>query len=238
MNNVSKFDDNLLTMKANSLLGPAKPGTERVDTWLSRYCGADDTPYVRAVGARFLISAIARALDPGCRMDAILVLHGARGTGKSMTVSILGSPWSTQMMLLGRDKDLGVVAGTNWIIEVTPLTVNDIDKHEAFLFRRYDKFRPTYGRTIEEFPRRCVFVGTDSRADWRDATMRDRRYWPVHIRECDTEALQRDRDQLWAEAAFRYHSAILHPELAHPDCPGERWWFEPDEQIGGQTPSR
>ena len=35
-------------------------GTKRLDKWLVSYCGADDTPYVRTVGAKTLIAAVKR----------------------------------------------------------------------------------------------------------------------------------------------------------------------------------
>src|SRR6478735_4301924 len=40
-------------------------GVERVDRWLSTYFGAEDTEYSRAVGSRWLISAVARIFRPG-----------------------------------------------------------------------------------------------------------------------------------------------------------------------------
>jgi putative DNA primase/helicase len=42
-------------------------GVERLERWLSNYLGADDTDYSRAVGSRWLISAVARIFGQGRR---------------------------------------------------------------------------------------------------------------------------------------------------------------------------
>ena len=39
-------------------------GVERLDSWLSIYVGAEDADYTRAVGARWLVSAVARVHRP------------------------------------------------------------------------------------------------------------------------------------------------------------------------------
>jgi hypothetical protein len=45
-------------------------GVERVDRWLSTYLGVEDTEYSRAVGSRWLISAVARIYRPGAKANA------------------------------------------------------------------------------------------------------------------------------------------------------------------------
>jgi putative DNA primase/helicase len=50
----------------------------RIDTWLTTYFGVEDSRYVRAVGSPFLISAVARIVQPGCQVDHMLILEGLR----------------------------------------------------------------------------------------------------------------------------------------------------------------
>ena len=64
---------------------------KRIDTWLMRFGGAEDTPYVRAVSRMFLVAAVARIYRPGCKVDHTLVLEGAQGIGKSTLLKHLFS---------------------------------------------------------------------------------------------------------------------------------------------------
>ena len=51
------------------LQGLHRDGVERVDCWLPTYLGTEDTEYSRAVGSRWLTSAVARIFRPGAKAD-------------------------------------------------------------------------------------------------------------------------------------------------------------------------
>lgn len=197
-------------------------GQKRIDTWLTYYAGAADTDYTRLVGRRFLISAMARGLNPGCKVDTMLVVEGAQGLKKSTMVRVLcGDDWFSDQLGDVRTKESAELLQGVWIIEVP-----EMDKFErpeanavkAFLSRRFDRYRPPYGKTPQRRERRVIFFGTinpDGVGYLKDTTG-NRRYWPVAVTAIDIEALAADRDQLWAEAKVAYEA-------------GERWWLEDDE---------
>ncbi len=187
----------------NGLRWDAKP---RLDRWLITYAKADDTPLNRAFGRKTLIAAVRRARQPGCKFDYILVLEGEQGIGKSTLVLILaGADFYSDKAIIGVDlrEQQESVQGV-WLYEIGELqglSKVEMSWMKTFLSRTHDKARPAFGRTVVDRPRRGIFVGTINDDTYlRDATG-NRRWWPVKCHgRIDLSALQRDRDQLWAEA--------------------------------------
>jgi hypothetical protein len=66
--------------------------TELAETWLIKYFNVEDTPYLRAISPRFLISAVARIFEPGCQADYMLTLEGDQGIQKTKTVRVMFDP--------------------------------------------------------------------------------------------------------------------------------------------------
>lgn len=213
---------------------------QRLPSWTVDYLGADDTVYNRAVGLRWMIAAVARILPsrtdgsggPGCRSDCVLILEGNQGLRKSTAIAVLaGQDWFADDIGDLRNKD--AMAGVNgrWIIELgelASLQKADVETVKAFLSKRKDYFRPAYGRLHVDRPRQVTFAATTNSDAYQTDTTGLRRFWGLRCAAIDIPGLERDRDQLWAEAVARYQS-------------GEQWWLTPDEepaQIDAQEDRR
>jgi len=189
------------------LAGLKWDGTPRIDNWLVRYCGATDSAYVRAIGRIFFVAAVRRVRKPGCKFDELLVLESPQGMGKSTVLRILAvnDDWFSDSLPLSAD-DKKVIEQTEgkWIIECGELRgmkQQDVEHLKAFCSRQYDRGRLSYDKLTSERPRQCVFAGTTNSEKYLRDTTGNRRFWPVKVGAIDLEAIKRDRDQLWAEAA-------------------------------------
>lgn len=204
--------------------------TPRLASWLTTYCGAEASAYTSEVGVRWCVSAVARGFKPGCKADHMLVLEGAQGRRKSSALGALaGDDWFSDALPQMGTKDAQSYLRGRWIIEVGELEAmrKEVDAIKAFITRQVETFRPAYGREEVSEPRRCVFAGTTNKDDWQRDETGGRRFWPVKVGVIDVPAIERDRDQLWAEAVALYRS-------------GERWWLEGEiaEQAQAEAAER
>ena len=140
-------------------------GIARLNRWLVTYLHTDDTPYTRAVGPRWLISAVVRIYRPGEKVDHMLVLEGPQGKQKSETLRTLAvkDAWFTDRLSNISSKDAAQEMSGIMLIELAELAaINKASSSDSkgFLTRRRDRFRPPYGKHTVDLPRQCVFAGT------------------------------------------------------------------------------
>lgn len=183
-------------------------GKPRISTWLTRYLGVRDTPLVRAIGTKFLISAVARVFMPGCKVDTTLVLAGPQGAGKSRAARILASEsWFNDSQIDIGNKDAYQQIHGSWVYEVAELNAfrgREATAIKAFLSSAVDRYRPPFGRSRVDVPRQCVFICTTNEDDFLVDSTGHRRFWVVVVVRLDEESLIADRDQIWAEAVEQY----------------------------------
>jgi predicted P-loop ATPase len=198
-------------------------GVNRVDTWLTRYIGSGSGPYVSAVGRWWLISAVARVYKPGCKADHMLILYGDQGVGKSSAAGLLAGPeWFSDSPVPIGSKDAYLALQGKLIVEMAEL--DSVNRAEAsavkgFISAQTDCFRPPYGRRNVDVPRQCVFIGSTNHIEMLRDETGDRRFWPVTCgNEIDRAGIQRDREQIWAEAVALYKAG----ERWHPFTAEER----------------
>lgn len=185
-------------------------GIQRLPTMFAKYFGASQSEYTLAIGVRFMISAVARIEQPGCKADNLIVLEGKQGIGKSTAVKSLAvtPDWFSETGITLGDKDSYQNLRGKWLYELAELasirSARDIERYKAFLSTTVDSYRPSFGRRRADFPRQTVFIGTTNDTEYLNDRSGNRRFWPIHCTSVDLEGIKRDRDQLWAEAVTRY----------------------------------
>lgn len=203
-------------------------GDENNPCWLSYYLGADNSDINRAFGGRWLISAVARALTPGCKVDTMIILEGDQGLQKSTALKALADSLVegifTDQDLDPTNKDSALQMQGKLIVEIAELSSMSrakIEEVKAWITRREDRFRRPYGKIVENFPRYSVFAGTHNPMEdmgyLKDPTGA-RRFWPFMCRGIDIEGIKADGEQLWAEAVHMFKQ-------------GEQWWLTKEEEV-------
>ena len=201
----------------NYLRSVSHDGTTRIDKWLVYALG--ETPkslppavyeYLCLVGRYWVLGMVYRVMVPGCKFDYCPVLEGMGGLGKSTLVEVLGGSefYSDTHFDVSRGKDAQEQVQGIWIYELAELSgfgKADIELIKAFITAKVDRYRPSYGRTVEQYPRQCVLVGTTNLNTYLKDRTGNRRFWPIPVRHrVKLGWVARMRDQLFAEAYALY----------------------------------
>lgn len=248
----TKFKDALLAVTSSErLYHPVKEylstlkwdGTQRLDSLLIDYLGAEDSTYTRAVTRKTMVAAIARIYRPGIKFDSILVLNGAQGLGKSTLFSLLGKGWFSDSLSISdmKDKTAPEKLQGYWLLELSELNgikKVDVEVVKSFITRTDDKYRQAYGVSVESHPRSCIIVGTTNSDGGflRDITG-NRRFWPVRVTghgKYHPWELE-DVDQVWAEAIEYYKNGeelFLKGDVAAEAYAMQRDAMETDDREG------
>lgn len=211
---------NQRNMVQEYLLSCKWDGVARLDDMLFTFFGAERTDVNALIGSKWMISAVARAMRPGCKADYMLILQGEQGMKKSMALEVLfGAAWTNSTHIQIDTKDAVSALRGKWLRvfeECDSLSKKDAPIVKAFITNTNDTYRASYARGERDYPRQCVFAGTTNKSHYLIDDTGGRRFWPVLCTLIDIQGLQAFRDQLWAEAVHRYSA-------------DEHWWIEDSE---------
>lgn len=188
-------------------------GTPRLERLIIDYIGAEDTELNRVMTRKHFTAAVTRVFKPGCKYDYCLVMTGPEGAGKSTLLNKMGGQWFNDSITTTEGKEGMDQLRRAWIIEMGELASikrSDVESIKAYLSKRVDIYRAAYARRTAEHPRQCIFCGTTNEALFLKGDNGNRRFWVIAVdptlRKYSAwqDAIDRDRDQLWAEAVHYY----------------------------------
>lgn len=220
---IAVCQENRYDMLLDYLNGLQWDGVSRIENFIRDYFGGEDNEYTRAISHNWLVSSVARAFVPGCKVDTMPIAEGIQGLRKSTAMRVLYSP----DFYIGDIQDIGTkdaIMGmqTRWCVEIAEMhkfNMADTDGVKRFMTLQEDEFRPPYGRDMVVARRRSIMVGTinpDGNRYLGDQTG-GRRFWPFLATKIDLDQIASDRNQLWAEAVALFKA-------------GATWWFENDAE--------
>lgn len=170
-------------------------GTERLDTWGQEYFETD-RPTVAAEWGRLLFTGmVLRILEPGTKVDTVLILNGPQGIGKTTFFEQLANidgfdfyraitdlPGST-----GDDRTFKQTITAALIVDLGEGIIfesrkTNTDRLKQFLTERSDEYRVAYAKQNTIVPRGYIFVGTTNRGDQLSDATGSRRFLYLNVK--------------------------------------------------------
>lgn len=206
-------------------------GMPRIETLLVDYLGAENTILTRTMTRKWMVAAVARIFEPGCKFDYVLTLAGRERMGKSSFFRTISGGWFTDNFSFSMDtnRQREALQG-NWIVEIAELAgmrKAEVEAAKAFISTQEDQWRKAYGRMVTTHPRQCVLAATTNEENFLRSMTGDRRWWVVDVSGARPVAewlpeLSKVVPQLWAEAYSYYRTGEALFLTEDLECEAER----------------
>jgi predicted P-loop ATPase len=203
---------------------PSWDRVERINAAFTDAWGAADDVLIRAASRNFFVALMARAHQPGAKVDTLWTFEGPQGTRKSLSLIELGGWFHAEITApIGTTDFMRELRGI-WIAEFSEL--DSLRGKEASTVKRLlsspaDRFVEKYAMHAQTYPRRAVAVATTNEATyWQDSTGA-RRLIPIACGEIRVDLIRANRLQWFAEARSAYTE-------------GATWWEFPDGITAAQ----
>lgn len=205
-------------------------GVSRLGSWLHAYMGAskdDDADYISFIGKKWLVAAVKRVYEPGCKFDHVLVAEGKQGIGKSTafeTLATFGTDKEEKYFLdnvkIGdlQNKDTIMSLQGALIVEMAELAgfnKKEDEEIKSWVTIKEDKCRTPYSKTHTVFKRQFVLCGTTNNYEYLKDPTGNRRWWPFVCEGVNIAGLKGIKEQLWAEAVTLYKAGYYIGPTPH-----------------------
>ena len=205
---------------------PAPEGKGYLDRWLFDVCGCQEENEInRVLGRKWLISAVARAMKPGCYVEGSLIFFGRQGIGKTWLFQNLNPKpeyYSGEELNISNKKEAAAVCAGKFIIELGELNSirrNELNSMKQYLTETHDTYQPKYKQKAITVPRMHVFGGSTNDETFLTDPTGNCRFWCVAAGEkIDQKLFLAIKEQLWAEALAAYRA-------------GEQWTLTNEERV-------
>ena len=145
--------------------------TPRVENLLTHFFGVEKTDLTTESIKLFMLGAVCRIFDPGCKFETSICLVGDQGAGKSTFFKFLAIKdeyFSDDLKRLDDEKIVIKLQG-HWIIEMpemlATLNTRRVEEIKSFLSRQKDTYRTPYEKHPKDRKRQCVFGGTSNKME-------------------------------------------------------------------------
>ncbi|NBH15596.1 hypothetical protein D3Z36_15900 [Lachnospiraceae bacterium] len=203
-------------------------GEDHIRSLLPEYLGVENTEYSYQVMRLWMLGAVARVYEPGCKFDYTMIFQGKQGIGKSTFLKLLAlnDNWFNDSLdSLDSDKAAQSLMGS-WIVELAELkslvrTAGGVESVKRFLTAQQDKYRVPYERRADIFLRQCVFAGTTNKSDFLQDETGNRRFLIIQTginepaKSLFVPQAIEDMKAAWAQAVHIWKTE--QPELLLPD---------------------
>lgn len=222
-------------------------GTPRIDDMLSHFFGVEKTELTTESIKLFMLGAVCRIFDPGCKFETSLCLVGDQGAGKSTLfrfLAIKDEYFSDDLKRLDDEKIVVKLQG-HWIVEMPEMlaTLNSrrVEEIKSFLSRQKDTYRTPYEKHPKDRRRQCVFGGTSNKMEVLPMDKSgNRRIIPIetHMDKAEVHILDNEEEsrkyilQVWAEIMEIYRSgrfSLMLPKHLQDELAKYQERFTPED---------
>lgn len=193
-------------------------GVVRLEQYLQKAYGVEETLYHQLVSKNFLLGIAARMMIPGCHHRSVLVVEGDQEAKKSKSfMALVGQEWFNEDTPLPSESlNFYMTMWGKILVEFSEGVVFskvDMGKLKGIVSTPIDTIVKKWGRNPIDIPRRCVFVISTNQTEYFTDRTGNTRFFPVRAVNIDLDWIKENRLQLFAEARVRIEQ-------------GEKWWDE------------